>query len=241
VIVQEDLSDRARLEVELVRAEKLSAVGLLAAGVAHEINNPLTTILGYARLLEEDHPELEALRLVADEARRVQEILRHLLDFSRQEPGEMAPCDLNGVVSRTLQLVRPQLRRRNIELRQEMASGMPPVPADVRRIEQVFVNLATNAAQAMEGGGVLTVRTRLCDGRAAVEFQDTGVGIAAEQLGRVFEPFFTTKGPGVGTGLGLAISREIVSDHGGEIRVESAGAGAGATFRVLLPLVAAGA
>ncbi|HJZ84474.1 MAG TPA: ATP-binding protein [Polyangia bacterium] len=234
--LRQDLSERARLEAELVRAEKLSAVGVLAAGVAHEINNPLTTILGYAKLLEEDHPDLAALGLMAEEARRMQEIVRHLLDFSRQEPGAIAPIDLNAAVGRTLKLVSPQLKRRQIDVRAQLESELPAVPADERRLEQVLVNLAQNAAQAMEGGGILTVRTALCDGRALVEFCDTGVGIPADQLPRLFEPFFTTKGVGVGTGLGLAISRQIVVDHGGQIEVQSPGPGQGATFRVLLPL-----
>jgi signal transduction histidine kinase len=225
VIVQEDLSDRARLE-------QLSAVGVLAAGVAHEINNPMTTILGYAKLLQEDHPNIAPLQLVVEEADRVQQIIRHLLDFSRQEPGLVSPTDLNEAVQRTLKLVAPQLKKRRIDVRTELVT-LPSVPVDVRRIEQVFVNLAQNAAQAMEGGGTLTVRTSPRDGRVAVEFQDTGCGIPAAELDRIFEPFFTTKGPGAGTGLGLAISREIVADHGGELQVESQ-PGAGALFRVLL-------
>ena len=225
VIVQEDLSERARLE-------QLSAVGVLAAGVAHEINNPMTTILGYAKLLQEDHPDIAPLQLVVEEADRVQQIIRHLLDFSRQEPGVVSPADLNAAVERTLKLVAPQLRKRRIDVRKELAE-VPSVPVDVRRIEQVFVNLCANAAQAMESGGTLTVRTAARDGRVAVEFQDTGCGIPADQVDRIFEPFFTTKGPGAGTGLGLAISREIVVDHGGTLEVESK-PGAGALFRVLL-------
>jgi signal transduction histidine kinase len=235
VIVQEDLSDRALLEAELLRAEKLSAVGVLAAGVAHEINNPLTTILGYAKLLAEDHPDVAALGLVAEEALRVQEIIRHLLDFSRQEPGARGPLDVNAAVGRTLKLIQPQLRKRGITLRTELSHLLPPVTADGRRLEQVFVNLAQNAAHAMDGGGTLTVRTHASDSQVAVEFQDTGIGISAAELPRVFEPFFTTKGPGVGTGLGLAISREIIAEHGGQLEVESAGSGLGATFRVRLP------
>jgi signal transduction histidine kinase len=131
-----------------------------------------------------------------------------------------------------LKLVAPQLKRRRIDVRTELAN-LPSVQVDVRRIEQVFVNLAQNAAQAMESGGTLTVRTSPKGGHVAVEFQDTGCGIPAAEMDRIFEPFFTTKGPGAGTGLGLAISREIVADHGGELQVESE-PGAGALFRVLL-------
>jgi signal transduction histidine kinase len=225
VIVQEDLSERARLE-------QLSAVGVLAAAVAHEINNPMTTILGYAKLLEEVHPEISQLQLVVEEADRVQQIIRHLLDFSRQEPGPISPTDLNTAVGHTLKLIAPQLRKRSIEVRTELLASLPTIEADARRLEQVFVNLAQNAAQAMDGGGTLTVRTMVREGHVAVEFQDTGCGISADPIDRIFEPFFTTKGPGVGTGLGLAISREIVADHGGELQVESK-PGQGATFRVV--------
>jgi PAS domain S-box-containing protein len=228
VILQEDLSEQARLEVQLIRSEKLSSVGVLAAGVAHEINNPLTTILGYAKLLlegrEAEDPDYSALDLVADEARRVQEIVRNLLDFSRQETGEVVPTALNELVERTLNLAAPDLRKRGIEVERELGEDLPAVLADPRRTEQVFVNLVTNAAHAMNSGGTLTVRSGHTSGhRAAVfaEFRDTGHGIPAEILPRIFDPFFTTKEPGEGTGLGLAISQRIMLDQGGEIEVES--------------------
>jgi signal transduction histidine kinase len=241
VILQEDLSERARLEAQLVRSEKLSSVGVLAAGVAHEINNPLTTILGYAKLLLEGRgdadPDRPALELVADEARRVQEIVRNLLDFSRQETGQIEAAALNALVERTLSLVAPDLRKRGVTVARELAAELPEVLADSRRIEQVFVNLLNNAAHAMKDGGVLTVRTGQAPGRPApifAEFADTGGGIPLELLPRIFDPFFTTKEPGQGTGLGLAVSHGIVTDHGGEIEVQSQ-AGKGSAFRVWLP------
>jgi len=240
VILQEDLSERARLEVQLVRSEKLSSVGVLAAGVAHEINNPLTTILGYAKLLLEGRSEQDqdyaALDLVADEARRVQEIVRNLLDFSRQETGEAAPTSLNELIERTLNLVAPDLRKRGVEVVRELSRDLPLVSVDARRTEQVLVNLVTNAAHAMESGGTLTARSGEEPGRKTpvyAELGDTGCGIPADLLPRIFDPFFTTKDPGQGTGLGLAISQRIMTDQGGEIEVRSrTGEQGGTTFRV---------
>jgi len=240
VILQEDLSERARLEAQLIRSEKLSSVGVLAAGVAHEINNPLTTILGYAKLLLEgrdpEDRDYNALDLVAGEARRVQEIVRNLLDFSRQETGEVVPASLNDLLERTLNLVAPDLRKRGIEVTRELAPDLPLVLVDARRTEQVFVNLVTNAAHAMDGGGALSVRSGREAGRKCpvyAELGDTGHGIPAEILPRIFDPFFTTKEPGEGTGLGLAISQRIMTDQGGEIEVRSkTGEGGGTTFRV---------
>jgi PAS domain S-box-containing protein len=238
VILQEDLSERARLEMQLIRSEKLSSVGVLAAGVAHEINNPLTTVLGYAKLLlenrAEDDPDAAALGLVAEEARRVQEIVRNLLDFSRQETGQMAPAALNELIERTLNLVAPDLRKRGIEVVRELSAELPPVLVDARRTEQVFVNLVTNASHAMERGGTLTVRSGVDPARPRTvhaEIADTGSGIPPELLPKIFDPFFTTKEPGQGTGLGLAISQRIMTDQGGEIEARSR-AGGGATFRV---------
>ncbi len=241
VLLQEDLSERARLESQLLRSEKLSSVGVLAAGVAHEINNPLTTILGYAKLLleglAEDDVNRSALELVADEARRVQEIVRNLLDFSRQEDrGEVGAVSLAEVLERTLSLVTPDLRKRQVEVHRELDPEIPLVVANGRRLEQVFVNLITNASHAMAGGGDLTLTTGVeGDGEAPVfvDVTDTGEGIPEELQARIFDPFFTTKEQGQGTGLGLAVSHGIVTDLGGDIEVHSE-AGVGTTFRVWL-------
>jgi two-component system NtrC family sensor kinase len=234
------VEERQRLEAALARGEKLATVGALAAGVAHEINNPLTTILGYAVLLLEDKPagrERDALELVAEEARRVQGIVRTLLDHARLDAGEPVrePVDVNAVIERTAALVAPAAKARGVRVVTELAvaAGLPRPPGDPRRLEQVLVNLAQNATQAMEKGGVLTIRSRPDGARVAIEVCDTGPGIPAEQLGSIFEPFFTTKGPGVGTGLGLAIARQIVQDHGGSIAVESE-VGRGSTFKVVI-------
>lgn len=244
VILQEDLSESARLHQQLLRSEKLSSVGVLAAGVAHEINNPLTTILGYAKLLLEGRAEQDvdrpALELVAEEAQRVQLIVRSLLDFSRQESGEKRPVALAELLERTLTLVAPDLRKRRVTIERELDKNIPLVLADARRIEQVFVNLLTNAGHAMPEGGRLTVRTgqlgSIAPPRAYAEFSDTGKGIAKRDIARVFDPFFTTKEPGKGTGLGLSVSHRIVTDHSGKIEVESE-EGVGTTFRVSLPCI----
>ncbi len=241
VILQEDLSDTARLEAQLLRSEKLSSVGVLAAGVAHEINNPLTTVLGYAKLLlegrAEDDEDRPALELVADEARRVQEIVRNLLDFSRQEPGEVGPVSLGELMERTLSLVAPDLRKRQVEVERRLDPNLPHAMADARRMEQVLVNLITNAAHAMAGGGILTVTTGISaerPGQLFLEVRDTGCGIPVLDQPRIFDPFFTTKEPGEGTGLGLAVSHSIVEELSGEIQLESE-PGRGSVFRVWLP------
>ncbi len=244
VILQEDLSESARLQQQLMRSEKLSGVGVLAAGVAHEINNPLTTILGYAKLLlegrPEDDPDASALTLVAEEAQRVQHIVRSLLDFSRQESGEKRPTSINELAERTLTLVAPDLRKRRVQVERALGGDLPLVLVDARRIEQVFVNLLTNAGHAMPDGGTITVRTGeqadVTPPRVYAEFEDTGKGISKQELSKIFDPFFTTKAPGKGTGLGLSVSHSIISEHKGKIEVESE-VGVGTTFRVTLPCV----
>jgi signal transduction histidine kinase len=235
------VGERDSLKTALMRGEKLATVGVLAAGVAHEINNPLTTILGYSNLLLEDkaadHRDRPGLQLITDEARRVQGIVRTLLDHARAETGpvRLEPVDVNALIERTALLVRPTLKRRGARLTLTLAPDLPRPDGQPGRLEQVFVNLAQNAAHALEErGGSLHIRTAARGADVTVEFVDDGPGIAPEHLEAIFEPFFTTKGPGSGTGLGLAISRQIIADQGGRIEVESQ-VGHGATFRVVLP------
>jgi two-component system NtrC family sensor kinase len=229
----------ARRVAERERLARLASVGALAAGVAHEINNPLTTILGYASLLLEDRPpgdpDRPRLELVADEARRVQQIVRSLLDHARAEPGppRREPLDANQLVDRTIALIRPTTDACGVAVTTELAAGLPRPDGDPRRLEQVLVNLAQNGAHAMARGGTLTLRTRASGAGFAVEVSDTGPGIPAGDLEKIFEPFYTTKGPGVGTGLGLAIARQLVEESGGRIEVASE-PGHGATFRVMI-------
>lgn len=247
VILQEDQSNEARLEEIAFEAEKLSSVGVLAAGVAHEINNPLTSILGYSKLLLESKPSTDpdhrALTLVAEEATRVQEIVRNLLDFARPQRGDRLPTDVNSVADRSLGLVAPQLRRRKVNVVTSFSKALPYIQADGKALSQVMVNLFTNAARAMENGGTLTVTTDVTQGGGLqgpvilVVVEDTGTGISPADLPLIFDPFYTTHSRAGGTGLGLAISRGIVEEHRGKITVESE-VGSGTRFRIYLPAAA---
>jgi GAF domain-containing protein len=233
-------------QAQLVQSAKLAAVGELAAGVAHEINNPLTSIIGFTRLLLEDLPpdhEMRAdLETVDREAARARQIVRGLLDFARAGDPVLAPADLNALVEEAVMLVctRSVLARVSLE---KNLSWLPPLMLDTNQIKQVLVNLLNNAVQAMPNGGRLNVTTRLTEREvdqvyrqmAAVYVSDTGLGIVSENLGRVFDPFFTTKEVGQGTGLGLSVSYSILEKHNGRIEVESA-PGEGSTFTVLLPV-----
>ena len=232
--------DNARLSAELVHAEKLSAVGELASGVAHEINNPLTTILGLAQLMlsraDIPAPVRERIALIADEASRTAAIVQNLLMFARHYPPERRPCSLVDAVHRVIALKSYQLEHDKIRLTLDLGD-CPTVLADENQIQQVLLNLVQNAHQAMvrqSGERVLTVRLRPRDGRVAIEVLDTGPGIPPPLLSRIFDPFFTTKPPGEGSGLGLSVSYGIVAQHGGRLYAENRPAG-GAIFVVELP------
>jgi signal transduction histidine kinase len=232
--------DNARLSSELVHAEKLSAVGELASGVAHEINNPLTTILGLSQLMlgRPDVPPAvrERVTLVADEASRAARIVQNLLLFARHYPPERRPCSLADAVNRVIELKAYQLEQDQIRVTTDLAS-CPAVWADENQIQQVLLNLVQNAQQAMarqDGERTLHIRVRPRDDRVAIELLDTGPGIAPHVLPRIFDPFFTTKGPGEGSGLGLSVSYGIVGQHGGRLYAENRPEG-GAMFVVELP------
>jgi two-component system NtrC family sensor kinase len=248
VLLIEDITLQKRMERQMLLTERLTTAGRLAAGVAHELNNPLATIAGCAEALKERgrDPELLAspafkdfpsyLSLIEEEAFRCKEITGSLLQFVRDPGSRRAPTDLNGLVEKALDLLRHQPRFAASRMVAELDPGVPEVVAIEGQLRQVFLGLSANALEAMEGQGTLTVRTRRQGpGEVEVEFADEGPGIAEEILPRVFDPFFTTKPPGQGTGLGLAIAQGIVADHGGRIEVSSR-PGAGATFRVLLPI-----
>jgi len=236
------LDELKRAQAQLVHAEKLSAVGELASGVAHEINNPLTTILGQAQLLLERAdvtPHVrDRLTIVSDEAARAARIVQNLLLFSRHYAPERRPCSLADQVRRVLELKAYQLASDTIEVETEF-EDCPPVWADENQVQQVILNLVQNAHQAMaqEDERVLTVRVRPIGGAVALEVLDTGGGITAEALPRLFDPFFTTKPNG--TGLGLPITRRIVQEHRGVITVSSE-PHQGTTFTILLPSVVLG-
>jgi signal transduction histidine kinase len=229
-------------QAQLIHAEKLSAVGELASGVAHEINNPLTTIMGQIYLLRDDgglDPRIRArLNIIADEAARAARIVQNLLLFARRYAPERRPCSLADQVRRVLDLKGFQLVQDNVRVATDFAP-CPPVWADENQIQQVLLNLVQNAQQAMAqhaGERLLTVRAGVRDERAAfIEVLDTGPGIPAEILPRIFDPFFTTKPAGEGSGLGLSVSYGIIAEHGGALWAENRRTG-GACFIVELPL-----
>ena len=234
-------------QAQLVQAAKMSALGQLVSGVAHELNNPLSVIIGYGQLLlarEIPQPMQRPIELILSQADRMAKIVRNLLLFSRQRPPERTAVDLNVVAEQTLALRQNQLALSGIAVVRELTPELPPVAGDTHQLEQVFLNLLLNAEQAiLEGqqGGRITVRTRPAEAGRAVEAQveDNGPGIAPAAFPHVFEPFFTTKTVGVGTGLGLSVSYGIVQEHGGRLGVESR---PGCTvFTLALPAVQAGA
>jgi two-component system, NtrC family, sensor kinase len=238
-------------EAERARSDKLASVGLLAAGVAHEINNPLTGILTFSHLLRKKMPEgsqdAEDLDLVIRETKRCGDIIKRLLDFAREKAPEKNYCDLNKVVEETARLVERTASFQDVELKMELAPDLPPVWLDQSQIKQVAMNMLVNAQQAIDGQGRITIGTRVCANRRSVApgekpvpmaelwVADTGCGIPKENLTRIFDPFFTSKEVGKGTGLGLAVSHGIVKAHGGTIEVEST-VGVGSVFHVFLPL-----
>jgi PAS domain S-box-containing protein len=244
LVVLEDVTGRVRLEEQLQQREKLSSIGLLAAGVAHEINTPLTGVSSYTQMLlgmlAETDPKHALLQKIRRQTDRATGIVSNLLNFSRTGGAtDFAEVNLNRVLEDTLQLLEPQLRHSQVELRREYAEDLPPVYGNAGKLQQVFTNLLLNARDALPDGGAVRLRT-VCDDDEAVtiEVADDGIGIAPENVARIYDPFFTTKGVGRGTGLGLAVSYGIVQEHSGHITVESA-PGRGTTFRISLPTTSA--
>jgi signal transduction histidine kinase len=230
-------------EQKLIQAAKLAAVGEMAAGIAHELNNPLTTVTGFAELilteLAENGAQTQELEIILREARRAGDVVRRLLDFSRQGELTRTRADLNEIVEDVLALTRHLIRTKGVTLGVDLAKDLQWVSVDRNQMKQVLLNLIHNALQAMSSGGQLNVSTsaRQREGRdwATFAVRDSGVGIASGDVGRVFEPFYTTKGEKGGTGLGLSVSYGIVADHGGVIEVESE-LGKGSLFTVWIPL-----
>jgi len=229
------LRKRERLHLE---SEKLAAVGRLAAGVAHEINNPLTTVLTFSHLIRENEglgdQDRQDLDLVIRETTRASEIVRGLLDFARERPAVKEALDVNDVVRRTTALLGGQKAFQGIRVQEHLQEDLPAVDGDLNRLQQVLLNLSLNACEAMPQGGTLTISTSARPGSVLLTVADTGCGIRAEHLDRIFEPFFSTKPVGKGTGLGLSVSYGIVQRHGGTLEVESE-VGHGTTFTITLP------
>lgn len=228
-------------EANLARAEKMAAVGTLAAGVAHEVNNPLAGILTCLEMIEASPEDGETRRrylgLVRDGIKRIEHTVMNLLDFSRPREVAAELTSLNERLAHVIELAGYQLRKGHVEVRLELAPEGAFVLADPFQMEQLFLNLVLNAIQAMPEGGALTLRTRHAGDRVAAEVIDTGTGISEANRVRVFDPFFTTRGVGQGTGLGLSVSYGIVTAHGGSFELESE-LGKGSIFRVLLPAAA---
>jgi two-component system NtrC family sensor kinase len=227
----------------LVHSAKRAAFGQLGAGIAHEVNNPLTGILGHAQLairrLGPENPAKASLDLIVQETRRCIDIIKNLMRFARQETPQFQPVDANEAVGAALSIVDHQLSLDGIRIVRELGASLPQVNGDINQLQQVLVNLAINAQQAMAGQrGELSVRTRAVGGQVLIELQDTGPGISPELQKKIFEPFFTTKPAGQGTGLGLSVSYGIIESHGGRLEVRSS-LGSGATFVISLPVAAA--
>ena len=248
ITIGEDVTVRVEAVHAVSRAEKLAAVGRLAAGVVHEINNPLATIAACAESLEHRIEEgafdgsdaaedlAEYLGLIKSEAFRCKTITTDLLDFSRTRTGERTSIDPGEIVRSAANLISHQKRAVGIKHQTVIADGLPLVSADGGQIQQAIIALATNAIDAMPEGGELTFRVFPAGGRVIIEVEDTGVGIAPEDMSKIYEPFFTTKEVGKGTGLGLAVCYGIVSEHGGRLSVRS-NVGKGTTFSIFLPAV----
>ena len=235
-----DLREKRELEKQLLRTEKLSSLGKLAAGIAHEINQPLTGVLTFAHLLlkkfkddEETRPDLE---LIVRETTRIKKIVQGVLDFSRETPMKKEFQAIEGILDNTLEIIIHQERFFGINLIKKYGPQVPPVMVDSSRMEQVFLNIIFNALEAMSGSGTLTVQTRKTSDGVEVDLSDTGPGIPAEILEKIFDPFFTTKDSteGLGMGLGLAVSYGIVKKHNGDIQVTSSPE-SGTTFTIRLP------
>jgi PAS domain S-box-containing protein len=238
VITLDDVSDRVKLEEQVLQQERLASLGLLAAGVAHEVNTPLTGISSYAQMLLEDLPDTDprrgTLQKIETQTRRASNIVNSLLNLARPEDSEFEGVSVNDTIREVLHLFEPQIKRRDIRLETALEDGATEILGHKGKIQQVLLNLLMNARDAVGQGGRIEVTTRCRNERVVVEVRDDGVGIAEEDLPRIFDPFFTTKGRGKGTGLGLSISYGIVHEHRGEMYVEST-PGESTRFRVEIP------
>jgi PAS domain S-box-containing protein len=239
LVLLDDITQRVRLEDQMVQTEKLTSLGLLAAGVAHEVNTPLAVISNYIQMLAKqipaDDPRQKTIERIVKQTFRASEIVNNLLNFSRTGGAEPVQVDLNSVLEETLTLVQHPFKTARVNVVRNYSEQLPPVLGSVTRLQQVFLNLFMNARDAMPGGGMLEVRTAAHNGSVEVEVVDTGAGIPPEHLHRIFDPFFTTKATGRGTGLGLSVSYGIIKEHAGKVDVRST-PGKGTSFRLEFPV-----
>jgi len=240
VVILRDVSERVRLREQLIHSEKLSALGELISGIAHELNNPLTAVLGYAQILETrgEGKFTEELTHLKEESLRASRIIRNLLSFARRTERRIEPNDLNEIVRLTVSLREYDLRVRNIDVELDLEANLPRSMMDRAQIQQIVLNLLNNAEHAIHGSsesGRILIETRREGDRLHLSVTDDGPGVPAEHRGQIFHPFFTTKPVGTGTGLGLPICFGLVRDHGGEIALDPDYEG-GARFTVSLPI-----
>jgi two-component system NtrC family sensor kinase len=242
--LREELRMKEELEktqLQLLQAEKMSSLGKLAAGVAHQLNNPLGGITLFAKLILEEYDleegAKEDLHRILRDAKRCRDTVKELLEFTRQTRHLMRPHDINKALTRTLFLLESQTLFHNINIVKDLDASLPLVLVDIQQLYHLFMNIILNAAQAMEGRGILTVKSLLLksEEQVRIEISDTGPGISEENLPHIFEPFFTTKEEGKGTGLGLSLAYRIVQNHGGHLHAESRRE-KGTTFSIILPI-----
>jgi signal transduction histidine kinase len=244
IILIDDITDRTELEAQLSQAEKLSSVGLLAAGVAHEVNTPLAVISSYTQMLTKqvrgDDRLSPLLEKITQQTFRASEIVNGLLNFSRTGTTEFRETNVNAIIRDTLTLLEHQFKTAQVKVDVTLASELPPILGNAGKLQQVFLNLFLNAKDAMTEGGQLHIATE-ANGHVSIAITDTGSGIAPEHLQKIYDPFFTTKtaqkeGQRRGTGLGLAVTYGIIQEHAGKIHVESA-VGNGTTFYLEFPML----
>jgi two-component system, NtrC family, sensor kinase len=240
LLLFDDVTQREQMEEQMSQTEKLTSLGLLAAGVAHEVNTPLAVISNYLQILAKQMPPEDArhglIEKIVKQTFRASEIVNNLLNFSRTGAGELADVDVNRVVEETLSLVAHPLKTSQIQVVKQLSEGIPAVRGSANKLQQVFLNLFLNARDAMPSGGMLEVRTTTHNGSVEVEVADTGGGIPRDHIHKIFDPFFTTKPGGRGTGLGLSVSYGIIKEHSGKIDVRST-PGRGTSFHVEFPAV----
>jgi len=239
LIVLDDITEKVGLEDQLLQAEKLSSIGLLAAGIAHEVNTPIAGISSYTQMLLKETPDSDkrkhVLEKIEKQTFRAAEIISGLLNFSRLHGSEFRELDINRLINESLALLGHQLESNHIRVESQFDASLPPVYGNTGKLQQVFVNLFLNARDAMPSGGELAVQTGMDGSMVVIDISDTGAGIPQENLKRIFDPFFTTKAMGKGTGLGLAVTYGIIQEHGGGILVNSQ-SGKGTHFRLKLPV-----
>ncbi|MDD5369534.1 MAG: ATP-binding protein [Anaerolineaceae bacterium] len=240
IILEQDITEKRRLEANLIQNEKLAAVGQLAAGVAHEINNPLTAIVANAQMLKQDLPQenaelMESVELIEMAGNRASQVVRNLLGFARKDKIELTPIDLNETIRTALFLIQHELASRPITLKIDLPGDLPPISGSSEHLQGVWINIILNAIDAIENGqGTISISSRYTGAEFRVTIQDDGKGIPAERVQRIFEPFYTTKSLEKGTGLGLSVCHRFVKQHGGSIQVDSR-VNVGTKFTILLP------